>query len=835
MGKNKRKAFGAKNKDGQKKTNPFDLKFTIQKRQIIGTAKSATGAPLVTKKKAFEQRKKTLGGELRNLGKKNQIKDRRIGQRNANLTVAEKAEKRFVAQRKQLFAKSNKYLLSDNKEDDLQHLSKKLTETEKFQRQGLNKEDDEIDDRLFTAAHFGGGNIVNTKRDKEGKKLTRKEMLEQIIQQSKEAKAIKSKERELQFETWKKLDEQFKEVRESGELQFGRVQEADDDDYMELYLKLQNDPKRAVALDPKKDPKLSAEYEAKRIEKAENERLNRMNEMDDNYIPHESVDDERKKAKKQKKVQFELIYDKDGKLKVDQENETLKPEKRVVKSADDDEMGYEFDSDNEYDQLIEGEDVDDEDLEDEEEEEEDEEGEDADSILDEEEADSEMEEEADEEVEEDAERKGKVKVPASEEQLEQVFDELPVTEWVSHFNQIIKENNPKKSDLNKAKLGKLCGWTIELFIKKSEQATKANETSKALTEIICNLAKNSPKECAERCRDIVGDLYSTLKAEKRSGQHHFFVLAFIRLIRTLFTVSDRVHSVCLPTMVIASDVVSKTRIYEPLDCAKVLLFVDELATWFEESKRYCPEVLNFLLGTLILASKSPAQFPNGGFPISEPYRSMLHINSKSKLKTIPPISINAVFSAADSAELNQSTRTLDLQTVRLAVRLTKFFAELYSGLTDVYAVLFRPFLKLVKELPVQNYPKVLTDEVKELEEILNCNVDKFSEVRQLTHAVSKKIKMIDMLEPRIEEHFNAKHPTHKRSDPKATEKRLTKKVKKETRSAIKDLRMDAKYLAGEQQRQLKEVSEERKEKTKRILASLQGQESEYQKRKKTKN
>ncbi|CAD5221297.1 unnamed protein product [Bursaphelenchus okinawaensis] len=836
MGKNKRKAFGAKSKDGQKKQNPFDLKFTTQKRQII-EAKSASGAPLISKKRAFEQRKKTLGTELRNLGKKNLIKDRRLGQHNANLTVAEKAEKRFVAQRKHIFAKSNKYLLNDKPEDDLQHLSKKLTETEKFQRQMVEKDgEDEIDEKLFTAAHFGGGNIVNTRRDREGKKLSRKEMLEQIIQQSKEAKAIKTKERELQFETYQKLDEQFDEIRKSGELEFGRVKEAEDDDYMQLYLQLQNDPKRAVALDPKKDPEKAAEYEAKRIEKAENERMNRMTIEDDNYIPHESVDDDRKREKKdKKKVAFELVYDKDGKLIVEDEKEELKPEKKRMKSADEEEMGYTFDSDDEYDRLIEG----DEGTEDEEEDlegedDDEEEGEDADSVLDEEEG--EMEVDDDEEEEEEAEeetRKGKLKVPASEEQVEQRLDEIPLDEWVQHFNQIIKENNAKKSDLNKTKLAKICGWMIEVFIKRSEGSTKPNETSKALAEIICNLAKNSPKECAERCKDIISDLYSTLKLDKKSNQHHFFVLAFLRLIRTLFTVSDRVHSVCLPSIVIATDVITKTRIYEPLDCAKVLLFCDELATWFEESKRYCPEVLNFLQGTLIMAAKSSAAFPSGGFPISEPYRFMLHISAKSRLKSIPPMSVNAIFSAADSKELNQS-RTLDFQAIRLTVRLVKFFSELYQEHTETYSVIFRPILDLLKQLPVKNYPEVLANEVKETIEVVETNVTKFSQVRQLTHNVSKKIKMIDMFEPRIEQHFNFKHPTHKRNDPKAAEKRLTKKVRKETRSAIKDLRMDAKFLATEQHRELKAVSEERKEKTKRILASLQTQESEYQKRKKTK-
>lgn len=56
--------------------------------------------------------------------------------------------------------------------------------------------------------------------------------------------------------------------------------------------------------------------------------------------------------------------------------------------------------------------------------------------------------------------------------------------------------------------------------------------------------------------------------------------------------------------------------------------------------------------------------------------------------------------------------------------------------------------------------------------------------------------MIDMLEPRVEQHFNAKHPTHKRDDPNANIKRLQKRVKKEVRGTVKELRQDARFIAG---------------------------------------
>lgn len=66
---------------------------------------------------------------------------------------------------------------------------------------------------------------------------SRQERIKQAIQRSAQAKAIKQRDRAIQLNQWEKLDEQFTELKEAGELSFGRVElerEEDDDEYMEL-------------------------------------------------------------------------------------------------------------------------------------------------------------------------------------------------------------------------------------------------------------------------------------------------------------------------------------------------------------------------------------------------------------------------------------------------------------------------------------------------------------------------------------------------------------------------------------------------------------------------
>lgn len=60
---------------------------------------------------------------------------------------------------------------------------------------------------------------------------------------------------------------------------------------------------------------------------------------------------------------------------------------------------------------------------------------------------------------------------------------------------------------------------------------------------------------------------------------------------------------------------------------------------------------------------------------------------------------------------------------------------------------------------------------------------------------------------------------------------MSKKLRTERRGVVKELRADAKFLSLDQRRVATEASKERIRKTNKILAGLQGQESEYQKRK----
>lgn len=80
--------------------NPFEIKINKQKFQVLGRpTKHEKGLPGVSRAKALKKRQSTLLLEYKNKFKSNKLVDRRIGENDSNLTVEEKMEKRFLAEK----------------------------------------------------------------------------------------------------------------------------------------------------------------------------------------------------------------------------------------------------------------------------------------------------------------------------------------------------------------------------------------------------------------------------------------------------------------------------------------------------------------------------------------------------------------------------------------------------------------------------------------------------------------------------------------------------------------------------------------------------------------
>jgi len=278
------------------------------------------------------------------------------------------------------------------------------------------------------------------------------------------------------------------------------------------------------------------------------------------------------------------------------------------------------------------------------------------------------------------------------------------------------------------------------------------------------------------------------------------------------------------------------------ECAQLVFLCEVMADWVKESKRFLPEVIAFLSGSLMMSvpTTDSEDFPTMNFPVSIPHRNMLIPNEKIHLgKPMEQLSLSVIFKDEPLNPMDPQQGILIAQTVRNLLSVLSKFVRLYEVQSASYCAVFSGIRTMLERIPAEKYPSEIIAELEKVKEELDERLDNNRPVRQMKLEKRKEIKILPMLEPKFDEHFDPSRPHTKtlredREAGKATQ-RVHRQLKKETRGAIKKLRMDARFLGRMQGDRQSKISRERRDKTKAIMQGLQMQESEYKKREGMKN
>uniref|UniRef100_A0A915E7A1 Nucleolar protein 14 n=1 Tax=Ditylenchus dipsaci TaxID=166011 RepID=A0A915E7A1_9BILA len=247
--KGKGKAFGAKKtveQKKEKKINPFDLIFKKKTGNESNAFHSSKGHSVAaSRKKGMENRQKTIGIEYKQFSRVNKIVDKRVAQKDFNLTSEQKAEKRFVLQRKKLFSANNRFNLDSNHQEE--QLADFPTNNPVEEDQDVQSDDaGELGPDLVAMANFGGGSFGDPLDglDKDSRPK-RRDVLANLIALSKQSKTMRKMEKDVQLDKTDDLNELFVKLQGSGMLSTSRsnnaLKSSDTDDYDTIYRELQFD------------------------------------------------------------------------------------------------------------------------------------------------------------------------------------------------------------------------------------------------------------------------------------------------------------------------------------------------------------------------------------------------------------------------------------------------------------------------------------------------------------------------------------------------------------------------------------------------------------------
>lgn len=320
----------------KKKMNPFEVHINREKLKVLGKkSKHDRGLPGVSRAKAIQKRKETLGTEMKLMHKTNAFIDRRIGEKNTQLSAEDRMVARFAAERAKQHNKKNIYNLADD--EVLTHRGQTLEQIEKFDDPRSDDEEDEdgrkfggLGDDFVAEGHFGGGMLTKTD-SKDGAK-SHKDLIEQLIAESKKRKAEKQKEKEQTLDLTEKLDTEWKDLqpvvfkkmrteeKESAIEKLLSQAEKKSMDYDKMMRELKFE-KRGTPSDGLKNDEKQAKEEFARLEQLEKERQLRMMGDAEKVVvkaqqtatKHRSAEDLDDNFELDNEHDFMLAYDKDGK------------------------------------------------------------------------------------------------------------------------------------------------------------------------------------------------------------------------------------------------------------------------------------------------------------------------------------------------------------------------------------------------------------------------------------------------------------------------------------------------------------------------------------------
>ncbi|OMJ26586.1 putative nucleolar complex protein 14 [Smittium culicis] len=360
-------------------------------------------------------------------------------------------------------------------------------------------------------------------------------------------------------------------------------------------------------------------------------------------------------------------------------------------------------------------------------------------------------------------------------------------------------------------------------------------------------------------------------------------LVQMKLLVSIFSSSDRYHSVVTPIMLVLGQYLSLSVITGVQDASKHLFVSGILYEAMRLSRRYIPEVINSLqllvfssLSGLINVNEYESKVGNGSFPLSNEQKKSLKklavdfskiekvelnkskskkkgkkaaTESKAELKQEQPSfeSLKIEYSWLTSDVEIESTQETSITLAKASMIMLKKFSDLYFS-SKSYPEIFKPMLLILEKAigELEKEGKINTNsnlgklylQAKELASHLRETiVDSFVEVKRVPLALqSHKPIAIRSVAPKFELGYSLdKHYGLDSERDKDELVKMQRLVKKETRGAIRELRKDASFMSQAKLEKQKEKDLAYDKKMKAVMSVLEVDQSEFNKQDRLKN
>jgi nucleolar protein 14 len=408
------------------------------------------------------------------------------------------------------------------------------------------------------------------------------------------------------------------------------------------------------------------------------------------------------------------------------------------------------------------------------------------------------------------------KCPQSHEELLQITKGVSPLDLPTVVQRIRALYHPKLDSENKTKLGKFAVSLIDHISYLADQPQLPPFLIlETLIRHIHSLAKIYPVEIGNAFRGHLQDLNDSRSLSPTPGD-----LVILTAIGTIFPTSDHFHQVVTPAVLSMGRYLG-LKIPQTLSDYATGAYICTLCLHYQRlSKRYVPEVMNFIENAF--ATLAPTKLPElpSNFPYHEPRASVRITASDSTKQLTLSDCVPQELSGDDEATLKAALLETNLNLLEAA-------AETWidkSSFTEVFA----PTLTIVQHLGGKNCRSTVSPSIQshitKLTQKLTILLKNAHMARRPLELHHHKPLAIKTSIPKFEESYNPDKKHYDADRERVEAAKLRKEYKREKKGAMRELRKDAAVVARESLREKRERDAAYEKKYKRLVAEIQGEE-----------
>lgn len=841
-------------------TNARGPKFevTSNKAPTANASKAIKRRPGVTKALGEERRRETLLVEMQRRNKVGGILDRRIGENDPSMAPEEKALQRFAMEKQRSHKKGSLFDLEDNEDEiGLTHMGKSLSfddGDDDFDNADLPSENEsDIANINPTRLKRMRGEDVSDGDDDEAEQLperkkTKQEIYKEIIEKSKAHKYERQAAKDADEDLREKIDKEFAELQrvlftnkakpsrpDPEDLQSvpklvaGIDKEEFDKAYDVRVKKLLQD-KRAQPTERTKTDEEKAAEESSRLKELEEKRLKRMRGEE---VSDDDSDGDEKSGEDVKSSPDATMQDPDGDIEED-EFQLGKGIRKMRPTAT--ELG--FDDEDDFiiddDLVASGSDME---PDDEDDLSSDNSGDDEDTGFDGFESDDEFTKGLLTETESrqpefteatkppDADSKGDddgipytFPCPQSHGELLEITKRLPVAKLGTVIQRIRALHHPKLDSGNKERLGNFSRVLVQhiTYLGNLTDGTPS-AAIEGLIRHVHSLAKTFPLEISREFRLHLQAMGADRPLALVNGD-----LFILTAIGSIYPTSDHFHRVVTPAMLSIARFLGQS-VPKKLSDYATGTYLTILALQYQAlSKRYVPELMNFILNTLCALAPAECTGRLGAFPLHRPSATTRIMDSQKE----PVRKLSCADCCSSTGGDDGPSSSLKVAVLDTTIKVLSAAAECWTGKSGFFET-FEPACRVLAHLcskPCRSaLPPAVVKETERLLARLKASLQAARLSRRPLELHHHRPLAIRTYVPKFEDTFDP----HKHYDPdreRAEMAKLRAEHKRERKGAMRELRKDANFMAREKLKIKKAKDEAYEKKFKRLVSEIQSQE-----------